>query len=235
MNIKRIQPQWFGLDLFKWLSNAKKPRISPELLQFELRWRRQADLNHQIEVLQLRDERVKFGFSKGFLNMANRPNLNNGSELESVLWGSTSRSGWNRSTINDYLNDSEASFETKSFASLLYFAMKHADRIEPSSGVRPGFSYRFARPSDGSLVTIWTVRGSGPTLPLRLELSWNYIELGFSEISGPDEIFCDILNQLGGGFLNVAINGKWPILEELSPLDVENFQQAVLEFTKRMA
>ena len=26
-----------------WLSNAKKPQISPELPQFELRWRRRAD------------------------------------------------------------------------------------------------------------------------------------------------------------------------------------------------
>jgi hypothetical protein len=35
-----------------WLSNAKKPQISLELPQFELRWRRRADSNRRIEVLQ---------------------------------------------------------------------------------------------------------------------------------------------------------------------------------------
>ena len=38
--------------LSRWLPYAKKPRISPELLQFELRWRRRADSNRRIEVLQ---------------------------------------------------------------------------------------------------------------------------------------------------------------------------------------
>ena len=162
---------------------------------------------------------------------ANRQN----SRVDDGLWGATSRTGWNQSTINEYLKGSEPSFETKAFSALLDFAMKHADRIEPSSGVRPGFSYRFARPSDGSLVTIWTVRGHGPSLPLRLELSWSYVVEGFHDISAPDKILCNILNHLGAGFSNVEINGKWPILGELSPLDVDNFQQAILEFTKKMA
>jgi hypothetical protein len=55
------------------------------------------------------------------------------------------------------------------------------------------------------------------------ELSWSYIEQGFPDVSDVDLIFRNILNEVGGSFANVEINGKWTILGELSPLDVKHF------------
>jgi hypothetical protein len=147
------------------------------------------------------------------------------------LWGPTSRTGWNRESINDYLANADQNFETKTLKALLKFAESRAGKIIPSTGKRPGFSFQIARPNDGKLVTIWTIRGYGPTRPLRLELAWGFIREGYSDYHRSDERFLFMLNEIGGAFREVEIGGYWPVLGDLSPLDVSNFQQIVLEFT----
>jgi hypothetical protein len=172
---------------------------------------------------QLRSE---FDTVCGGNRSANRQN----SRAEFGLWGATSSTGWDEQTIQDYLSSAAPSFEIAAFKALLDFAVQKADKIEPSNGVRPGFSFRIARPGDRELVTIWTIRGYGPVRPLRLELAWGFIRDGYDGYHQSDKKFQTVLNELGGAFEQVEINGDWPILGELSPKDVTNFQSAVIDF-----
>ena len=148
---------------------------------------------------------------------------------EIPLWGATSSRGWNEEKIKNWLKSSESSFEVSNFQKLLDFAEAHAIQIIPGNGLQPGFSFRTSTPDDQGMLTIWILRTYGADSPVRLELSWTEIRDKITNIPNADQRVQQIINRKGGALRDVEVGGIWLALSDLSPLDIENFTQGILE------
>jgi hypothetical protein len=152
------------------------------------------------------------------------------SNIEEIpLWGATSRRGWNEETIKNWLKTSEPSFEVSNFQKLLDFAEANAMNINPGNGLQPGFSFRTATSDKSALVTIWNISSYGADGPIQLGLSWRDIREGITNIPNADQRVQQIMNRKGGAFSNVEVGGSMLTLADLSPLDIENFNQGILK------
>ena len=69
----------------------------------------------------------------------------------------------------------------------------------------------------------------GADSPVRLELAWTEIRNKITNIPNADQRVQQIMNRKGGALRDVEVGGIWLALSDLSPLDIENFTQGILE------
>ena len=79
------------------------------------------------------------------------------------------------------------------------------------------------------MLTIWILRTHGADSPVRLELAWTEIRNKITNIPNADQRVQQIMNRKGGALRDVEVGGIWLALSDLSPLDIENFTQGILE------